>query len=150
MKTDPLVGEVLHDTHNVVRVIGQGGMGTVYEAVHARLSQRRFAIKVLNARMASKDVIYARFKREAEIATSLGHANIIDYIDGRRPLMARQGSRGHHVTVSAKGYESRTLRVTAQASRTLEMNLQKRPDPKPKPRPKPKPATKKTKLITDL
>ena len=34
MGSDPLIGQVLHDSHEIVRLIGQGGMGSVYEAVH--------------------------------------------------------------------------------------------------------------------
>jgi len=90
---------VLHDTHKIVRLMGQGGMGAVYEAVHSRLRNRRFAIKVLHAKMASKDVILARFKREAEIATSLGHPHIIDVMDfyetdGGRPCMVMEYLEG--------------------------------------------------------
>ena len=99
MSKDPLIGRVLHDTHKIVRLIGQGGMGSVYEAVHSRLRQKRFAVKVLHAKMASNDVIYARFKREAEIATSLGHPHIIDVLDfyetdGGRPCMVMEYLEG--------------------------------------------------------
>ena len=99
MGADPLIGTVLHDSHKVVRLIGQGGMGSVYEAVHSRLRQKRFAVKVLQAKMASNDVIYARFQREAEIATSLGHPHIIDVsdfyeTDDGRPCMVMEYLEG--------------------------------------------------------
>ena len=94
-----MIGKVLHDTHKVLRLIGQGGMGAVYESVHSRLHNRRFAIKVLHAKMASKDVILARFKREAEIATSLGNPHIIDVsdfyeTDDGRPCMVMEHLEG--------------------------------------------------------
>src|SRR4051812_29670241 len=41
---DPLIGTVLGDSYEVVRVIGEGGMGRIYEARHQRLSNKRFAI----------------------------------------------------------------------------------------------------------
>ena len=78
---DPLIGAVLHDTHEIVRQIGNGGMGAVYEAVHKRLRNQRFAIKVLHAKMAENDKIFARFQREAEIATAVGHPSIIYVLD---------------------------------------------------------------------
>ena len=81
MGADPLIGKVLHDTHEVVRLIGKGGMGTVYEAVHTRLRQKRFAVKVLHARMMEDERIFTRFQREAEIATKVGHPNIVDVLD---------------------------------------------------------------------
>ena len=108
MDSDHLIGTVLHDTHKVVRIVGQGGMGSVYEAVHSRLRQRRFAIKVLHAKMASKDVILARFKREAEIATSLGNPHIIDVsdfyeTDDGRPCMVMEHLEGEDLETVLEG-----------------------------------------------
>ena len=40
---DPFVGQVLGGTYRIVRLIGRGGMGAVYEAQHTRLP-KRFAI----------------------------------------------------------------------------------------------------------
>lgn len=91
--------------------------------------------------------------KKVRIRFKLKPANAVVHIHGRqhgrKPLMLRMSKRGFKVTVSAKGYESKTVRVTAQASRTLTISLKKKPEPKPRPRPKPKPASK-TKLITDL
>ncbi len=81
MSTDPLIGQVLHDTHEIVRLIGKGGMGAVYEAVHLRLRKQRFAIKVLHQRMVEDRKMFVRFQREAEIATEVGHPNIISVVD---------------------------------------------------------------------
>ena len=81
MASDPLVGRVLHDTHEILRLIGRGGMGAVYEARHVRLTRKRFAVKVLDLRQAEDETNYARFRREAEISTALGHPNIIEVLD---------------------------------------------------------------------
>ena len=81
MSTDNLIGRVLHDSHRVIRLVGRGGMGDVYEAVHIRLKKRRFAIKVLHSRMADNTILYARFRQEAEIASELGHPNIVAVTD---------------------------------------------------------------------
>src|SRR5687768_17159191 len=45
--TDPLLGIVIAGTYRVVRCLGRGGMGQLYEAQHARLD-RRYAVKVLH------------------------------------------------------------------------------------------------------
>ncbi len=78
---DPLIGKVLGEAYQVLRLVGEGGMGRVYEARHLRLKDRRFAIKVLHAEMARDAEIVARFQREAESASSIGHPNVIDVYD---------------------------------------------------------------------
>ena len=95
-----LIDKVLHDTHRVLRRIGRGGMGDVYEAVHVRLRNSRFAIKVLHQRLVEDDNSYARFKREAEIASGTGHPNIAfvtDFYetDEGQPCMVMEYLEGH-------------------------------------------------------
>ncbi len=55
-------------------------MGAVYEGEHT-LIKRRVAIKCLHAQMAKNPEIVARFHREAQAATSIGHENIIEVTD---------------------------------------------------------------------
>jgi eukaryotic-like serine/threonine-protein kinase len=73
-------GTVLRDTYRVQGRIGRGGMGVVYEVTHARLAGR-YALKLL-AREATEDTeALRRFQREAEIASSLRHPNIVQVVD---------------------------------------------------------------------
>jgi serine/threonine-protein kinase len=82
---DPLIGACVEGRYLVQEVIGRGGMGVVYAAVHEEL-QRAVAIKVLNPAWAADQDASARFLREARVASSLSHANIIDVWDlGRLP-----------------------------------------------------------------
>ena len=81
MGSDPLIGQVLHDTHRVVRRLGKGGHGTVYVAEHVRLRGQRFAVKVLPVACKAEHEVYRRFQREAEIASRLGHAGIVSVVD---------------------------------------------------------------------
>jgi serine/threonine-protein kinase len=67
---------VIADTYTIEALIGRGGMGAVFLASHLRLPGKQVAIKILHAEM-SGDEVLARFKREAEIASRLGHPNIV-------------------------------------------------------------------------
>ena len=78
---DPLLGRLLGDSYQVVRLVGEGGMGRVYEARHLRLRDRRFAVKVLHSEFARQPEIVARFQREAESASIIGHPNVCDVYD---------------------------------------------------------------------
>ena len=55
-----------HPRYRIVRLLGMGGMGSVYEAEH-RVMQRRVALKVVNDHLATPDVA-ARFRREVRAA----------------------------------------------------------------------------------
>ncbi len=77
---DSLLGTTLAERYHVTAKIGQGGMGAVYEAKHTVIG-KRVAVKVLLDKHASKDQIVARLKREARLASSIGHENIIDITD---------------------------------------------------------------------
>ncbi|RMH40777.1 MAG: serine/threonine protein kinase [Deltaproteobacteria bacterium] len=75
------VGTVVADTYEITRCIGRGGMGAVWAANHLRLPGKQVAIKVLLADVGSDAESLARFRREAEIASRLGHPNIVQVID---------------------------------------------------------------------
>src|SRR5262245_33839954 len=63
---DPLIGFVLADSYEIVREIGEGAMGRVYEARHTRLPTKRYAIKVLHQELSREPQVVTRFQREAE------------------------------------------------------------------------------------
>ena len=75
-----MIGQVLHDTYRLERLLGTGGMGMVYEASHRRLA-RRFAVKVLAVAHAADPEAMERFKREAMTTSRLGHPHIVEVID---------------------------------------------------------------------
>lgn len=74
------VGDVLDGKYELLRVIGEGGMGTVYEATHLLLGHR-VAVKFPHLHLALEPECIARFHREARIAARLGHENIVDVTD---------------------------------------------------------------------
>ena len=66
--------------YRVDRVLGSGGMGSVYLAANPRLP-RREAIKVLDAELSRDPDFRARFMREAAVASALDHPNIVSVYD---------------------------------------------------------------------
>jgi serine/threonine-protein kinase len=79
--TIPLpVGAVIGGKYTLARVIGAGGMGTVYEAYNS-WTGRRVAIKVLLAEHAHRPEVIDRFTQEARATTQIAHPNIVDILD---------------------------------------------------------------------
>jgi serine/threonine-protein kinase len=78
---DPLLGAVLNDTYQILRMVGEGGMGRVYEARHTRLTSRTHAVKVLHEFHARHREITERFCREAETTSAVRHENVIEVFD---------------------------------------------------------------------
>lgn len=78
---DPLIGSTLGESYSIVRVIGEGGMGRVYEARHTRLHKKRYAVKLLHQELARQPDVVTRFQREAEAASALSHPNIVGVYD---------------------------------------------------------------------
>jgi serine/threonine-protein kinase len=78
---DPLIGQTLNGTYVVKSVLGEGGMGRVYSAHHTRITNKRFAIKVLRPEFSSNAEMVARFRREAEAAACITHPNVVGVYD---------------------------------------------------------------------
>ena len=66
--------------YEIVRQLGAGGMGAVYEAVHTQIG-KRVAIKVLAPAVAAKPEARARFLREAQLTSKVRHAHAVDVTD---------------------------------------------------------------------
>ena len=66
--------------YKITRLIGEGGMASVYEAVHEILGTKA-AIKVLNPILSANAQIRERFKNEAKVMATLNHPNITCVID---------------------------------------------------------------------
>lgn len=70
-------GELIDQKYRIVRILGTGGMGAVYEAENIRV-ERRVAIKVMHKAQDRQDV--ARFEREAR-AAQIGSPHIVQVFD---------------------------------------------------------------------
>ncbi len=117
--------------YRIVREVGRGGMGVVFEAIQEPLS-RRVALKVLPAASLLRGNQLERFLREARTAAALHHTNIVpvlhsgeadglhyyamQFIDGQSLDKAIQGWRGD-------GAERQASREAARAARVAEIGV---------------------------
>jgi len=112
--------------YQVLRAIGQGGMGTVYLAEDPLL-KRRVAIKVIRVTGQARHQAMLRFRREAEISAQLNHPNLVTIFDvgveeDLGPFLAMEFVEGKslskHIKEKSLDLESGT-RVLIQAMRAL-------------------------------
>ncbi|MFO0611351.1 MAG: serine/threonine-protein kinase [Polyangiaceae bacterium] len=99
LEDDDLVGKTLAGTYTITRVVGEGGMGRVYEARHQRVGGKRFAIKALHAEYCRNKEVLARFQREAETSSSIVSPNVVEvydvlFTDDGRPFMVAEFLEG--------------------------------------------------------
>jgi len=80
MATSDLVGKTL-DRYRILRIIGSGGMGSVYLAEHTKIG-KQVAVKVLHPHLAeSYPQSTQRMLNEARAAATIGHPGIVDVTD---------------------------------------------------------------------
>ncbi len=75
-----LIGRTIAHRYKIHGLLGEGGMGAVYEAEHLSIG-RRVALKRLHPELAVDAHAVHRFQREARAAGSTGHENIVDILD---------------------------------------------------------------------
>ncbi|HVH44047.1 MAG TPA: protein kinase [Labilithrix sp.] len=73
-------GVIIDGKYRVLRRIGEGGMGTVYEGENIRI-ERRVAIKILHEHVASSPEFAQRFEREARASARIGSQHVCDVLD---------------------------------------------------------------------
>jgi serine/threonine-protein kinase len=79
---DPLLGQVLGAKYTVIRLIGEGGMGAVYEGdQQLGTTKRKVAVKTLHPHLSRDPKIKARFEREVATVAQLEHPNTIQVYD---------------------------------------------------------------------
>jgi serine/threonine protein kinase len=77
---DRLIGQTLDGRYQVLRKLGEGGMGVVFAVKHAVI-ERPLAIKVLKREVMRDTATTQRFIQEARAASRIGHPNIVDVTD---------------------------------------------------------------------
>ena len=103
------MGRILSGRYFIERVIGEGGMGAVYQAEHTHM-HKRLAVKVLHPEMSRLPEVVARFEREAMAAAHIEHPNVaaatdfgklddgsfflvLEYVEGKSLREALAGGR---------------------------------------------------------
>lgn len=79
MSGDPLIGQQFGN-FRLVRRLGEGAMGTVYEATHVRIDHRA-AVKVLHAEFAQDAEFASRFLNEAKAVNIIQHPGLVEIFE---------------------------------------------------------------------
>lgn len=114
--------------YRIERMLGAGGMGTVYAATQVAV-QRTVALKVLSGDLTADNVELRRFYREARLASQLRHPNVVAILDfgideaSNTPYIAMEYVEGRSLAsiLRAEGPlgEVRTARLLEQVARAL-------------------------------
>lgn len=71
--------------YKIVKLLGRGGMGEVYEGIHEQI-KRRAAIKLLHAKFAHNSEVATRFLNEARAVNIVQHSSLVNiYEFGQLP-----------------------------------------------------------------
>jgi serine/threonine protein kinase len=76
----PQVGQLIHNKYRLVRVIGDGGMGSVYEARHEGLGTT-VALKFLHPELSRRPQLVERFTREARVSAQIQSPHVVRVTD---------------------------------------------------------------------
>ncbi len=111
--------------YSVIRLLGQGGMGTVYEVEDTTVG-KRYVLKTLHAELRDRKELAARIMKEARVLARLSHPNIVDVVtagmtddDFRLPYFVMQKLDGHTLrsVLTAKG------RLPTQTAYSIAIDL---------------------------
>jgi serine/threonine protein kinase/tetratricopeptide (TPR) repeat protein len=115
-------GEILCDRFRILRMVGEGGMGHVFEAWDLELG-RRVALKTIRPEIASEPEALKRFRREVSLALAITHPNVCRTFDIERE--ARVGNDGKSqaiVFLTMEFLEGETLSARIARSGPLPLN----------------------------
>jgi serine/threonine-protein kinase len=110
------VGNLLADKWRILRRLGAGGMGTVYEASHR--NGKRVAIKILHADLRSNEQARARFVREGYIANRVNHSGVPSVLDD-----GETADRGAYLVMDLLHGETLESRTRATGENRAKLSL---------------------------
>lgn len=122
-----LLGRVIDRRYEIVSLLGEGGMGTVYKVRHTTL-ERHFAMKVLKKGLAEDAKLAERFIVEAKATASVKHASVVaitdfGHLDDRRPYFVMELLGGQTLADALRAGEvfepARAARIVVKVARAL-------------------------------
>jgi serine/threonine-protein kinase len=117
--------------YRVLDRVGTGGMSQVFLAEHATLRQR-VAVKVLNAPVAGDPLVRERFIREARVAASLAHPNIVRVLDvdpdAPAPFLVMEYIDGTSLQAAVARHGTFDAGAVAYCGRQIALGLQQTSD----------------------
>lgn len=122
----PLVGKLLDERYELLELIGDGGVGTVYRARRVNL-ERMVAVKVLHESLVEEPGFVGRFRREAVAMSRLYHPHCVAVIDSgvyeARPYLVLEylpGQTIRQVLENGPLEPKRAVRIGLQLLETLD------------------------------
>jgi tRNA A-37 threonylcarbamoyl transferase component Bud32 len=125
-------GTSIGGRYEVIRRLGQGGMGAVYEAEHKAI-QRRVAVKVLHPEFGRNPSVVERFMQEARAVNAVRHRNVVEVmdfgVDHGRPWLVMELLAGEsladRIARSGAGDPAWAVRVLDPVCRALHLAHQR-------------------------
>ncbi len=124
---DPLVGSMVGGRYRVKDLLGEGGMGQVYLAIHEAI-EKPVALKILRPEYSRKADIVTRFQQEAISASRIKHPNVLDVFDfgqtvGGCFFLAMEFLEGHDLSDELERLgrldSARAVSITLQIAKAL-------------------------------
>jgi eukaryotic-like serine/threonine-protein kinase len=133
VEPDRLIGTLVSGRYKVLRLLGKGGMGAVYEVEH-QLIGRHFALKTLHPEFLRNGEAVTRFHREARAAAAIGDEHIIEVndmgnLDDGAPFIVLELLHGedlaHVLKKTGPMTLGRAIKIARQACSALDKAHQK-------------------------
>lgn len=80
LRADSYIGKLIAGRYRIESILGEGGMGVVYRAVHIELD-KTVAIKMLRSDMAHDEIVPKRFVQEAKALSRIQHPHVVEVFD---------------------------------------------------------------------
>lgn len=118
-------GEILCGRFHILRAVGEGGMGKIFEAYDTELAVR-VALKTIRPEIAANPVILSRFRQEVRLARRITHANVCRTFDlerDTRTVDSLNGTREEIVFLTMEFLEGESLALRIKREGALELQL---------------------------